>query len=63
MSMDKGGLTEEHCQIVPVEHVPSFAGVPDLARDGDVELHRRASSFRALADKRLVVFGVEMGRV
>ena len=29
VSMDKGGLTHEHCQIVPVEHLPCFANVPE----------------------------------
>ena len=27
-SMDKGGLVADHCQVVPVEHVPSFASMP-----------------------------------
>ena len=26
--MDKGGLVADHCQVVPVEHVPSFASMP-----------------------------------
>ena len=28
VSMDKAGVNSDHCQVVPVEHVPSFAAGP-----------------------------------
>ena len=33
MSMDKGGLVADHCQVVPVEHVPSFAALAPSAAE------------------------------
>ena len=56
MSMDKGGLTEEHCQIVPVEHVPSFAGVPESTATEMWNYISALRRFAESADKRLVVF-------
>ena len=31
--MDKGGLVPDHCQVVPVEHAPSFAAMPVSAAE------------------------------
>jgi hypothetical protein len=32
--MDKGGVVADHCQVVPVEHVPSFAAMsPSTAEE------------------------------
>ena len=33
VSMDKGGLVPDHCQVVPVEHAPSFAAMPVSAAE------------------------------
>ena len=34
VSMDKGGVVADHCQVVPVEHVPSFAAMaPSTAEE------------------------------
>lgn len=34
VSMDKGGLVPDHCQVVPVEHTPSFASMtPSTAEE------------------------------
>lgn len=34
VSMDKGGVVPDHCQVVPVEHVPSFAAMsPSTAEE------------------------------
>ena len=33
VAMDKGGVVPDHCQVVPVEHVPSFAALSPSAAD------------------------------
>ena len=33
LSMDKGGLVADHCQVVPVEHAPSFASLAPSAAE------------------------------
>ena len=48
MSMDKGGLVADHCQVVPVEHVPSFAALaPSAAEEVWRYLRRRAAMLAA----------------
>ena len=45
LSMDKGGLVADHCQVVPVEHVPSFASLAPSAAE---EVWRTAACEKVL---------------
>lgn len=56
VSMDKGGLTHEHCQIVPVEHLPCFANVPESTA---TEMWNYIGALRRYAESKshkLVIF-------
>jgi len=56
MSMDKGGLTAEHCQLIPVEHLPSFVSLPETTAE---EIWKYLRALRAYAEskqQKIVVF-------
>ena len=56
LSMDKGGLTHEHCQVVPVEHLPSFANLP-ASTAGEMWAYFDAlRSYAETKDQQLVIF-------
>ena len=44
IAMDKGGVVPDHCQVVPVEHTPSFAALSPSAAD---EIWRYLGAVRA----------------
>ena len=44
IAMDKGGVVPDHCQVVPVEHTPSFAALSPSAAD---EIWRYLGAIRA----------------
>jgi len=56
MSMDKGGLTAEHCQLIPVEHLPSFVSLPQSTAE---EIWKYLQALRMYAEtkqQKVVVF-------
>ena len=49
VAMDKGGVVPDHCQVVPVEHVPSFAALSPSAAD---EIWKYLGAIRTMLSSR-----------
>jgi len=56
LSMDKGGLTHEHCQVVPVEHLPSFANLPESTANEMWVYFDALRRYAETKNQQLVVF-------
>jgi len=56
LSMDKGGLTAEHCQVIPVEHLPSFACLPESTASEMWSYFDALRRYAATKDQQLVIF-------